>query len=84
MAPNAHSPWITIHKWNSPISLRNKKLEQEKSQRSSLITQNTKELRPFQPRVIDPVQMIDIELSKLREAPSKVERVSYTWTSKFR
>jgi hypothetical protein len=74
MAPNAHSPWITIHKWNSPISLRNKRLEQEKSQRST-INHNTKELRPFQPRVNDPVKMIDVELSKLREAPSKVKLV---------
>jgi hypothetical protein len=77
MAPNVHSPWITV-------SMRNKKLEQQQKlntqqSKPSLIQRtpfknNTKELRPFQPRVNDPIQLIDAELAKLREAPSKVPR----------
>lgn len=82
MAPNVYSPWITIHKWNSTNSLRNKKLEQAKSngfQIKPIVNQKTtpsykklEEIRPFQPRADDPIQFIDAELAKLREAPSKV------------
>lgn len=81
MAPNLQSSaWITVHKWNSPISLRNKQLEQEKLASQPKLKpvispkSSPKELRPFQARATDPIELIDAELAKLREAPSKVRR----------
>jgi hypothetical protein len=79
MAPNVNSPWITVRQWNSPISLRNQKKEQELKLQNETIKKpqgsvsNGKDIRPFQPRAnFDPIQRIDSELAKLREAPSKV------------
>ncbi|KAI6187074.1 Alpha crystallin/Hsp20 domain and HSP20-like chaperone domain-containing protein [Aphelenchoides besseyi] len=81
------SPWNIIREWNSPIAHLRNQQKQNELNLCSVIEQsefpptikraNSKssktELRPFQPRAdCDPIDRIDQELAKLREAPSKV------------